>query len=690
MTNKLSTGILGLDKLFYGGIQLHNSNNDGTVIVITGERGVYKTNFAIQLTHGLLKSLQRQQITTTDSKTKFYSLNKDRKELEQSYYNMLITKRIEEFIIEVISNPTKINQQGDDPFICNIISKIEYKLSNKGIIRNKADIIKLLSERTVHYNVRTCAFHIKRSDEEGDNDDNMLCTSMNNDELKELLSNDEANWVEFDDCDSEDNGELKTYKYANNSTSKFQQIIDDFALKNYTEKRPCIVIEGMSDISDNNLGMLPFSHIEHTLRKASTISILVFDERYKNIKCNADIVIEMRSNEANLEGYTHHELKISKSVFQVVTLGWHQYKCRDSGIIEVFPSLHRILQKRNHISQIALTTHNSILNESYGQFLNRPNFKLSNDDHTNYTNYNDNKELIQTKLLNDIFQNSSLRDSNSSNYIQNNWLAEVLFGKDHFVQSSERWHVHTYATAIIGNPHTYKRTLLNAMMFSSACKQEHTLALLFDKDLNTACKQLVCPGNKNSTSDQCKCCYSYIHSFPIRMGCISAEELFAVLEEQINIKFPEGQSIKHIVIDDLQKIDYSFPLIKSNSLFLSALITFCREKNIKLTVLCDKKTSLVQELCSLTDNVISTNREKSDINQVTFYIEKNVYASSNSIIKQCDILNMSQLFKCEQGIISITEDTSVYNENEIGSMKEYWRKGENVYIAERSDNKYQK
>ena len=78
---------------------------------------------------------------------------------------------------------------------------------------------------------------------------------------------------------------------------------------------------------------------------------------------NADIIIDMRKTEATEEEYVYHELQISKSVFQTMAYGWHQYKKRDTGI-DVFPSIHMLLSKRNYLPYKLLTMHNNILEES--------------------------------------------------------------------------------------------------------------------------------------------------------------------------------------------------------------------------------------------------------------------------------------------------------------------------------------
>lgn len=129
----------------------------------------------------------------------------------------------------------------------------------------------------------------------------------------------------------------KTEEHSDNNTSK------------RIESQPydCVVIDGFSQLSDSELNDMSYSYLTEHLRKLSKITILVFDER-EGARCDGDMVIEMKEDYDNEELYMSHQLRIAKSIFQTVVLGWHQYKKRDFGI-EVFPSQHLQLSKRYYI-----------------------------------------------------------------------------------------------------------------------------------------------------------------------------------------------------------------------------------------------------------------------------------------------------------------------------------------------------
>ena len=202
---------------------------------------------------------------------------------------------------------------------------------------------------------------------------------------------------------------------------------------------------------------------------------------------------------------------------------------------------------------------------------------------------------------------------------------------------------------------------------------------------------------------ECTKCYEYIHFFGIRMGCISADELFSVIKEQLETKFANGECFKRVVIDDLQKVDFSFPLLKNNQLFLSALITLFREYNVKAQILCDKRAMLALPLCSMADNVVCMRREEEDVDNVTIYIERNSEHVEPSGIYRYTVKNIERMFRCssngpkieltknityktlqeikkadkrpsekDDGDDTGKKETSVVC-TKIGSMKEYWR-----------------
>ena len=112
---KYSTGISGLDTLFHGGIQIedfHNndktSNENGLLIALKGSKGCNKTLFAMQLMQGLLGDFHDKNPNTT-----FISLNKSKSDLSDMYYDVFISKLLNELCSIYVDDNTKASDIND-------------------------------------------------------------------------------------------------------------------------------------------------------------------------------------------------------------------------------------------------------------------------------------------------------------------------------------------------------------------------------------------------------------------------------------------------------------------------------------------------------------------------------------------------------------------------------------------------
>lgn len=821
-TKKVPTGVCGLDSLFYGGLQLQNfcdhtktqenlSKNEekGLIIMLRGARGINKMRLAMQMLHGISKSIYSMHgFSQYASVPYFFSLNKTKEDMSDLFLDYLITRQIDVIIRQ---NASGENAAWKYDILAKSLFNTDGCSEQCGQNNNHSAYLpsdyrtcldKYLCNRTIYYNNRTNALHFLR-EYEGDNDDNLLFHRRSDDltvyweENKKNLNplplemqddffdvrfNENPPGDKFFDCDN------SMYPYS--ADQKFKKILESLeniemanelkrekakeknkeanSQQAWTEQySPCIVIDGFAQLSTNELQRLYFPHIEKVLRRLSMVSILVFDERANNISCNADIIIDMRKKEYVEEDYAFHELQISKSVFQPAAFGWHKYKERNCGI-EVYPSIHRLLQRRNYMSKILTHTHVGILDESYEQFMKTEVMRFRNiaGPDLSYETYRTGKNDREMDLLKEMYRKRKETHMRlTSDIIPKGYATEVLEAallggsmnsplerkccmqddfKMHAMGTSFRWREYKSVTALIGNPNSFKRFLAIASTFRAARHQEHTLVILFDKEEDEMRRQFICPGFSTEGTDALPClklavpkddddyanapdwrqeeclknpdynrrcstcsykcklnecchqCYKYFHFLNVRMGCISSDELFSVLRQQIDTPYTDGttqKKVRRIVIDDLQKIDYSFPFIKDEHLFLTALVTLCRENNVELQILCDKKAGLTKELCSLADNVICIQRDEDAINKIALYIERFAEHISPSEIMKYEIENVSELFICKDGDIRLnakfnhdtpnkqddteiakTSDMAYIKYKHIGSMKKYWRK----------------
>ena len=738
---KLKTGISGLDNLFYSGIQLsqyaeldkvdkkgedasqgndngNGKENNGIVIAIRGVKGTHKLLLATQMLQGLTKEINHIIKENINQKNSVWRSNT----LSTCLFKQETTNK-------------NRNNGKDWNYVPN-----DY--------REHTD--QYICDRTFYYNSRTNSLHFRRMDE-GDDNENILFPRRH-DKLSEY-SKEKEEWptsmdgikedffnVGFNELNGKDvNGTVVDMSvepyYSESALQKFQNILS--YMEEMKGTSPCIVIDGFAQFQDEELKRVPASHLFKLLRKKSFFSILIFDERGKDISCNADIIIDMRQGHEEANHYTFYEL----------------------------PSVHRLLQRRDYLSFVLSNTHQSIVDESYEEYLRsikRWGHAEKETENLDYEKFRSEKPRRQNALLQEMYARQMERMLPEENAVPEreigkNMLEEVLLENPIKPKSDwlkvKKWKSHNDITALIGNPNSYKRLLANAATFNAARKREHTLIILFDKEEGDVCRQTVCPGfrsegpshitidgqvSKNHQLDnwmpcarpmngkngmapfricdkscpdrkecmlaaECTKCYEYIHFFGIRMGCISADELFSVIKEQLETKFKNKECFKRVVIDDLQKVDFSFPLLKNNQLFLSALITLFREYNVKAQILCDKRAMLAQPLCSMADNVVCIRREEEDVDKVTIYIERNSEHVEPSGIYRYTVKNIERMFRCSSNDLQIEltknityktlqeikktdkrpsekdngDDTGKAETSvvctKIGSMKEYWR-----------------
>lgn len=322
---KYSTGISGLDTLFHGGIQIedfHNNdkttNENGLLIALKASKGCNKTLFAMQLMQGLLGDFHDKNPNAT-----FISLNKSKSDLSDMYYDVFISKLLNELCSMYVDDNNKALD----------INKLILKIFEKKQDFNEDKYYKLIeciSNRVIYYNTRTNGLHYRRVQEcekkgyilgyYGDDTDNILY------QRKEKLNLCELNefWEEIIKKDPSTTYLRKTFniKYEigcenEHAIGCVQEIINK--LYESTQSSNCFVIDGFSKLSTKELSELPYDELGKLLRKRNNVSILVFDER-PEARIDADIVIDMRKTEATDEEYVYYELQISKSVFQTAAL----------------------------------------------------------------------------------------------------------------------------------------------------------------------------------------------------------------------------------------------------------------------------------------------------------------------------------------------------------------------------------
>lgn len=674
---KVRTGINGLDELLYGGLQLQTvtyqrkgvetSDIRPLTISIVGDTGTSRSMLAMQLLHGITKSLMAMK-TGCETSEGFIRLGSpvffsshDKLNLSDMLIDMTISKCVNKVIEDNAYCDTGEEVWGRDRFCRRVFSVSDSDDSN--IELDKLDCY--LGKEIAEYNIMTNSLEIHYC-----NNGNPECSE------KKCLSFRRK---------ADDLGKYRLRAEEEKDTD-IKELFDEFfdvKIKSFEEEVaddnngvviPCVVF-------DRDRSMENGDNPEKTGRYRDKIKKIEKQKAFVRIYINDrntstdgyDMIIDMRNYTEPELRYMSHQLSIHKCSLQDAAKGWHQYKKRNAGI-EVYPSVHVILQRRNHMPKDVLRAAQGILSETYQRYVERSTYRKE----SGIASLNDfiDKETVfkyKKNKLWQLYRNYANPDSTET-VIEN-----ILTGSnDGYCQ----------VTAIIGLPNTFKRHLALAGTFSASCRGEHTLNILIGNDDDRIFRKMICPAaifrnpEKTVESKCCKCmeCYECIHFKEIRTGCITSDELFYYLTHQIKLSSKnESKRIRRIVIDDLQKIEFCFPLLHKDPLFLPSLISICKVHGVDLFILCDRTSELAESLRAQADNVVLT--ERTSENYLNIFVERYDGYSYPSRMWGCEVLDVKDLFYCDIDHDRNGRETKYYSLNrrrtrsiQVYSLEDVWNR----------------
>lgn len=331
------------------------------------------------------------------------------------------------------------------------------------------------------------------------------------------------------------------------------------------------IIDGLNIMSNEDRNLLNLNNLVSILRKKAAISIIVYEPGVNddnNIEYLVDTTIELR-NSYTKEGtnYHLHDLKISKSRYQNAVLGWQQYKIREYGL-DIFPSIHFQVHQPN-----------ALLSEYKKSF----------------------------KPISELINNNTYERKNSYSIIEDIHGHEDKGGV--FPGST---------TVILGTRGTFKSTLSLDFLYAGAHKKERGLLISLIDNESTTLKAMTCPRilKEKNFSENCNCelCMDYIHLFHQRPGCITSSELLNAIVKRIEtVEKKKGEvdmSIKRLVFWDLTQLEYRFPFIANDDMFIPALMDFCRNKGISLVIMGSENNKFTKSVCAMADNIVFVWRDK--------------------------------------------------------------------------------
>lgn len=672
---KLPTGIRGLDKVLYGGIDvnvlkaLHIGGNDiprtPLVIAIKGsEDDNDKSMLAMQMLYGIAQSVEKikadyQHINSGWNQPVMYSTYYQTHKLDDMFLDYFISSSLQEILRKKASKDASVNLSS------NIFTNLLFDSSNilcQGIstnanipytaVANTTDA--MIGDGIIYYNRRTNSLHVKADLTADDNKYNQVY----------LRKFDSIN--EYSQIYSNKQQDALFYKYTGLHFLPFAMIGDltySQLTAGSTTPRDLIVV----DLSAyKNLAETKMNGLLNQLHD-SKIVILVADSTAEIPENRVNLMIELSQKIDHK--FVLKYLQITKSDSQDFAPGLHQYKKRDYGI-EVYPRKELYLYERRYLQRALVYTHADAVTETYQQYMKLQKYYIDTPT-TTYEDYEadiaseENKpfyaiypknymEQMSIDLLNRVFipinplRNLLHKSKNETEFIEN----EYMYGNAGFV------------TAVIGKANTYKRFLTFGGIFGSACAEDHTLIIMMNKEEMVTRRRLACPARPlcGDRDKACRSCYHYIHFMNICMGNITPEEFLYYLERQIEVTYDGDQKkhIRRIVIDDLQILDFCFPRL-NDGLFLAALAELCREHDIILYILCDISGKMLPPLRALADNVIITQKDKKDGHPLIFVEKFAGYTNTPSKMYCGKVKNVNKLFRCveKEGINSFELQTNI-------------------------------
>lgn len=672
---KLHTGIRGLDKVLYGGIDvnvlkaLHIGGNNiprtPLVIAIKGsEDDNDKSVLAMQMLYGIAQSVEKikadyQPINSDWNQPVMYSTYYQTHKLDDMFLDYFISSSLQEILRKKASKDANVNLSS------NIFTNLLFDSSNilcQGIstnanipytaVANKTDA--MIGDGIIYYNRRTNSLHVKADLTADDNKYNQVYLrqfdSIN--EYSQKYSNEQQDAL-FNKYTG-----LHFLPFAMIGNLTYSQLTTSIA---NPKELIAVDLSAYKDLAVTKInGLLNLLH-------DAKIVILVVDSTAEIPENRVNMMIELSQKVDHK--FVLKYLQITKSDSQDFAPGLHQYKKRDYGI-EVYPRKELYLYERRYLQRALVYTHADAVTETYQQYMKLQKYYIDTPT-TTYEDYEadiaseENKpfyaiypknymEQMSIDLLNRVFipinplRNLLHKSKNETEFIEN----EYMYGNAGFV------------TAVIGKANTYKRFLTFGGIFGSACAEDHTLIVMMNKEEMVTRRRLACPARPlcGDRDKACRSCYHYIHFMNICMGNITPEEFLYYLERQIEVTYDGDQKkhIRRIVIDDLQILDFCFPRL-NDGLFLAALAELCREHDIILYILCDISGKMLPPLRALADNVIITQKDKKDGHPLIFVEKFAGYTNTPSKMYCGKVKNVNKLFRCveKDGINSFELQTNI-------------------------------
>ena len=542
--SKIVTKVPGFDDLFHGGLRLPSFNDDndrnGICIAIYGNRGIGKADLAMQIMRGVDEFLKSN--INADITPRYRTLNHRESELKKKYVGLEAARMINE-----IKLPTNRGEELSCR-ICSYFPKLKENLSSViysvdscsyGCNKSKIDncrICKLIRHEVINYS---------------DNSQTLNWTYGSISDSTNLIDRLDAKAIPTDgifDNNTRDNSGYRSIAYVLFKDIQ-KELSDVVNVNNGKENSAKIdrssfhwssyVIEGFAAFSDDELERLPFTDLINNLRRTSAVSVLVLDDRGKNLHLNADIIIQMQPTIDEAFQYMYYQLQVVKSDLQPHVHGWHKYRKMRDLSVKIFPSVHSLLLKR-------FSTDNAVLR------LEQHN-------------------LSYPQSLRDAFQYKCAMSEGNLIDFAPNVINDILNNK------VERNIVHSadntpYKIELIETDNDYESLFDNVI--SSSRQNDTTIAFfLLGKTKQKFRRKLSTYYLQGSD-------LANVHYWELSLGCIFTEEFVSIIREYIN-RWIVGDKhhTLHLVFDDFANINL-FPLMEREYQLIPTIVNVCKNSVI--------------------------------------------------------------------------------------------------------------
>ena len=555
---KIKTGIDGLDKIFYGGINL-NDDAKGLVVVARGEHGVNKIHLAMQMCEGLrdgFSKIDDKDFGKHPLNVLIVSLNKDTNRLSNTYYDFYIQRLIRtvqtrlepEVEKEGVDKLNQINWEINENYN-KITEKLCPKLASSSESGNvpliNQGVVTMMRQGIVYYSDRTHGIHLR-------------CQENNRfDDLDTILLGRNSDWV---DSTMEFWG--KESWSPTNSLVAFRDMIKKVE-KIETDEYCCILIDGLSRLTSDEIEQCPLRELSSLLHEKCKVGLITADEKINSHHFDTDILIDMQIKEEQESTFAYYALKISKCLYQKNVYGWHRYKMRNFGI-EVIPSLKLQLSEPYHyedsIAASSLTLPEAPFRYwinankiAYGKIVNSSD-ELKNYEDA-YADYHDEggqecKSHFSKLVYGKLIRIESPFDKDVFDIVKKQYVSTV----------SEPQHRLLYIDL-------NRDRLISKMVWSYMVDNKFDLKIL---DL--------------------------IHCCNINPGYIHADEFLYLIDQFIQVvvrlikgcntefqEVPVGWFYRyvHLVIGDINRVNFEYPYLNHNNMWLPAISEFTKKHKMR-------------------------------------------------------------------------------------------------------------